>query len=873
MSPLTPMMQQYLKTHEEVPDAFLMYRLGDFYEMFFDDAIKASKILDLVLTGRDCGLEERAPMCGVPYHAVDSYIAKLVDKGFKVAICEQIGDPKESKGLVERKITRIITSGTVTDIASISEDKNNYLMSVYYSRLNFGISYCDITTGEMTALRIEGDDAVERFYNILSSIMPAEILVNNTLYQTSEIKERIEYITQRSITPMAASVYSYDRCVTQIINQLEIYSLSSTGLEGNDEAIKAVGSLLYYLNDTQKGVLKHIHKIDINNDNMNMHIDYATKRNLELTETIRGNTKKGSLLWVLDKTVTNVGSRTLRKWINEPLLNKDEIVKREDVLSEFCSDLMLLEDTQYYLKQTSDIQRLCSKLNYRTIHGKDLLALKTTLEQIPKINILLNRGQCDYLKELSNSMDPVYEVYNLIQTAINEECSVNIKDGNTFKEGYNIQADEIRNYRLNAKNILAKLEADEKEKTGIKNLKVKYNKVFGYYFEVSKGNLDSVPDYFIRKQTLVNAERFYTKELKEIETKLLSAQDELERIETKLFNEIIDFILLHVQRLQKTAETLGMIDALCSLAYVSSKNKYVRPTINNDGIIEVKQARHPVVEQISDVNQFIPNDINLDINENRMSLITGPNMAGKSTYIRQTALICIMFQIGCFLPCDEANMSVVDRVFTRVGASDDLSKGQSTFMVEMSEVSNILKHATQNSLVILDEVGRGTSTLDGLSIAWAVVEYLHSKDTAGCKTLFATHYHELTELENKTSGVVNLHIDIAQTENGVVFLHKIKQGAADRSYGIEVAKLAGLPEEVIERSEEILFQLENDEDKLSIKNVKKNKNAKQQAIGDINLFNYKESKVIDDIKTLPIYDMTPLEVVNFVAKLQQELSK
>lgn len=873
MSPLTPMMQQYLKTHEEVPDAFLMYRLGDFYEMFFDDAIKASKILDLVLTGRDCGLEERAPMCGVPYHAVDSYVAKLVDKGFKVAICEQIGDPKEAKGLVERKITRIITSGTVTDIGSLSEDKNNYLMSVYYSRLSFGIAYCDITTGEMSALRIDGDDAKDRFYNIVSGIMPAEILVNNTLYQTPEIKERIEYITQRNITPMSSSIYSFDRCVAQITNQLEVYSLSSTGLEGNDEAIKAVGSLLYYLNDTQKGVLKHIHKIDISSDNMNMHIDYATKRNLELTETIRGNTKKGSLLWVLDKTVTNVGSRTLRKWINEPLLNVDEIIKREDVLTEFCSDLMLLEDTQYYLKQTSDIQRLCSKLNYRTIHGKDLIALKTTLEMIPKMNTLLSRATCSYLAQINNDLDPVYEVYNLIDRAINEECSINIKDGNTFKEGYNLQADEIRNYRLNAKNILAKLESDEKEKTGIKNLKVKYNKVFGYYFEVSKGNLDLVPDYFIRKQTLVNAERFYTEELKEVENKLLSAQDELERIETQLFNEIIDNILLHIERLQKTAETIGILDALCSMAYVSSKNRYVRPSINNDGIIDVKNSRHPVVEQISDNLQFIPNDILLDTNNNRMNLITGPNMAGKSTYIRQTALICIMFQIGCFLPCESANMSVVDRVFTRVGASDDLSKGQSTFMVEMSEVSNILKHATKNSLVILDEVGRGTSTLDGLSIAWAVVEYLHNKETAGCKTLFATHYHELTELDSTNEGIVNLHIDIAQTQSGVVFLHKIKQGAADRSYGIEVAKLAGLPEDVISRSEEILYQLENDEDKISTKNVKKTKAQKPLQGSDINLFNYKESKVAEDIKSLPIYDMTPLEVVNFVAKLQQELNK
>lgn len=870
MGTLSPMMQQYLKTHEEVPDAFLLYRLGDFYELFFDDAIKASKILDLTLTARDCGLEERAPMCGVPYHAVDSYIAKLVDKGYKVAVCEQITDPKESKGLVERAITRIITSGTVTDINSLSEDKNNYIMSVYFNKLSFGLAYCDITTGEMTAVFIDGNDAEERFFNILSAVMPSEILVNSVLYQSSELKQRSEYLTQRSFTMLSSSAYSQEKCTSLILNQLGVFSLNAVGLDFNDECIKACGALIAYLRDTQKNVLQHINKINVENDQKSMHIDYATKRNLELTETIRNNTKKGSLLWVLDKTVTNSGARTLRKWVNEPLLNVAEIVKREDVISEFSSDLMILEDIQYYLKQTSDIQRLCSKLSYRTINGKDFLSLKETLFQVPKIKGILSKTFSGYLAEINEKLDPVEEIYELIEQAINEECTINIKDGNTFKQGFDAKADEVRNYRSNAKTILAQLETSEREKTGIKNLKIKYNKVFGYYFEVSKGNLANVPEYFIRKQTLVNAERYYTEELKDIENKLLSAQDELETIETELFNGIIDKTLQNLARLQTTAEYIGILDVLCSLSYVSVKNRYIRPKINNEGIIKIKDARHPVVEQLNESNTFIPNDIDLNNTSKRMSIITGPNMSGKSTYIRQTALCSILFQIGCFIPSSAADMCVVDRVFTRVGASDDLAGGQSTFMVEMSEVSNILRHSTKNSLVILDEVGRGTSTLDGLSIAWAVVEYLHDSETVGCKTLFATHYHELTELSEK-EGIVNLHIEIAETENGVIFLHKILDGAADKSYGIEVAKLAGLPEYVIARSEEILYELESKQD-LKPAAAKKRSTPKALAENGPNLLNYKEKNTAAQIKELPLNDMTPIEVVNFVAKLQKELS-
>ena len=870
--PLSPMMQHYLTIHEEVPDAFLFYRLGDFYEMFFDDAVKASKLLDLTLTGRDCGLEERAPMCGVPYHAVDSYIARLVDKGFKVAICEQMEDPRFAKGLVERQITRIITSGTVTDVGSLADDCNNYIMSVYYNKVSLACVYCDITTGEMTLNVLSGDDIEERFYNILSGIRPSEILVNPVLYQSADVKERGEATSGRLFTPMASGYYAQAKCEKLILDQFRVYALDALGISANDESVKALGALLAYLKETQRNELSHIDQLRIQSDTSSMHIDPATRRNLELTETMRGASKKGSLLWVLDKTVTAVGGRTLRKWISEPLVVRGAIEERLDAVEALYSDPVMLEDVMYYLKQTSDIQRLCSKLNYRTVNGRDLLSLKNTLDKVPLIKDILSCAPVKLIITVLDDMDPLDDVRELIGRAINEECTVNIKDGNTFKEGYSEKADEIRSFRTNSREILAKLEAKEKEESGIKNLKIKYNKVFGYYFEVSKGQLDLVPDHFIRKQTLVNAERFYTEELKDIETRLMSAQEELEEIETALFDEIVDHIMKYVKSLQKTAEAVGVLDSLCSLAYVSAGSRYVRPEINDEGIIDVRDSRHPVVELLSETNRFIPNDIYLDCSSNRMNIITGPNMAGKSTYIRQTALISIMFQIGCFVPASRANMCVVDRVFTRVGASDDLSRGQSTFMVEMSEVSNILKHATSESLVILDEVGRGTSTLDGLSIARAVAEHLWDRDKCGAKTLFATHYHELTQLSETMQGVVNLHIDIAETENGVVFLHRIKPGAADRSDGIEVARLAGLPEDVILRSEQILTELESGEGKPKKAAPKKSRNAKKdEAAGTMSLFNYVQNNVTEQIRNLPLESMTPMEVFSFIAKLKEEI--
>ncbi|MBO4360176.1 MAG: DNA mismatch repair protein MutS, partial [Eubacteriaceae bacterium] len=822
--------------------------------------------------GRDCGLEERAPMCGVPFHAVDSYVARLVDKGFKVAICEQMEDPRFAKGLVERQITRIITSGTVTDMGSLADDKNNYIMSVYYNKVTAAVVYCDITTGEITLNVITGDDVEERFYNVLSSVKPSEILVNPVLYQSNDVKGRGEALAERPFTPMASSYYSADKCERLILEQFRVYSLDALGLSVNDESVKALGVLVAYLRETQRNELSHIDRLRIASDTSSMHIDPATRRNLELTETMRNSAKKGSLLWVLDKTVTAVGGRTLRKWISEPLVELSAIQERLDAVEVLYSDPVLLEDVMYYLRQTSDIQRLCSRLSYRTVNGKDLISLKNTLERMPMIKDILTSAPVKLIREILDDIDPLDDIRDLISRAINEDCTVNIKDGNTFKEGYSEKADEIRSFRTNSREILAKLEADEKEKSGIKNLKIKYNKVFGYYFEVSKGQLDLVPDHFIRKQTLVNAERFYTEELKDIETRLMSAQEELEEIETALFDEIVDHILKYVGSLQKTAEAVGRLDCLCSFAYVSANGRYVRPETNTEGIIDVRDSRHPVVELLSETNRFIPNDIYLDCGMSRMNIITGPNMAGKSTYIRQTALISIMFQIGCFVPASKANMCVVDRVFTRVGASDDLSRGQSTFMVEMSEVSNILKHATGASLVILDEVGRGTSTLDGLSIARAVAEHLCDKDKCGAKTLFATHYHELTQLADTMEGVVNLHIDIAETDSGVVFLHRIKPGAASRSYGIEVARLAGLPEDVIERSEQILSELEAGEGTAKKSASRKTASSKKApSAGDMSLFNYVQNNVTEQIRNLPLESMTPMEVFSFIAKLKEEI--
>ncbi|MBE6039014.1 MAG: DNA mismatch repair protein MutS, partial [Anaerofustis stercorihominis] len=761
---LSPMMQQYLKIHEQEPDALLFFRVGDFYEMFFDDAITTSKELDLVLTGKDCGLEERAPMCGVPHHAIDVYVAKLVEKGYRVAICEQMTPP--GKGIVEREIVRVVTSGTVTDPSALKEDKNNYIMSIYYNKLEYGIAYADISTGEMCARVISGNNADERFFGLLGVLLPSEVIVNGTFYQSPHIKERAEMILSRNVAPLKSKYFITENCISEITRQLNVYSINATGLEKHDSAIKSCGALLSYIRETQKGSLSQISKIDMKLGDELMVLDYATKRNLEITETMRLAEKRGSLLWVLDNTVTAIGARTLRKWLGEPLLSKTEIEKRHDSVSYLVDDIFLIEDIQRNLEKMSDIERLLPRLNNRTIKGRELLSLASTISAIPKMRDLLINARDAILKDICLDTDDLSDLGSLIELAISEDCSNNIGDGTLIKYGYNRELDELKDIKDNIGQILAEIEAREKESTGIRNLKIKYNKVFGYFIEVTKSNLDMVPDYFIRKQTLVNAERFVTEELKEIEYKLLTAHDKVSEVETAIYNDILDKLNANIARIKDTSERIGILDTLCSLAYTSYKNKYVRPYINEEGIIKIEQGRHPVVESLIGRSKFIPNDTYLDMKDNTMAIITGPNMAGKSTYIRQVAIIALMNQIGCFVPASDASLCIVDRIFTRVGASDDLAAGQSTFMVEMGEVSNILKNASRNSLVILDEVGRGTSTLDGLSIAWAVAEFLADKEMRGCKSLFATHYHELTQIVNTSPGIVNYHIATEQTIDG-----------------------------------------------------------------------------------------------------------
>ena len=867
MTSLTPMMRQYLKIHEEAPDALLFFRLGDFYEMFFDDAIAASKALDLVLTGRDCGLDEKAPMCGVPYHSVDTYIAKLVEKGYKVAICEQVSDPKTSKGIVDRQITRIISSGTLIEGKALSEDRSSYIACVYYNKTEAAVAYCDVSTGETYAKYLSGENLEVNFLNYLGVLRPAELLCSTVLYSQTKLKEQTELICQRPAVPLSSGYFSLSAASEEIKKQLGIYSLNAAGVENNETLIRACGALFIYLRETQKNNLDHIKRIRIVSDSDFMHLDYSTKRNLELTETLRSSSKKGSLLWVLDKTSSAVGARTLFKWVNEPLISKELIIQRHEALSSLVSDFMLIEDIQTVISSTSDIQRLCSKVSYKSINGRELLSLKETINLLPKLKILAARTGSGLLFDLCDEMEDLSDVSEYIERSIDEECTAAAKDGNLIKLGYDSEIDELKKLKNNAKEILIEIEAREKEASGIKNLKIKYNKVFGYYFEITNSNLSNVPSHFIRKQTLVNAERFFTEELKELEVRLLNAQDDIIRRENELYDVIVNFLTDNLQRIQTASRNIGIIDALNSMAFVSYKNGYVRAEINDEGTVRINDGRHPVIEQITGRQNFIENDTYLDSESNTMILITGPNMAGKSTYIRQTAVIALMNQIGCFVPCSSADMCIIDRIFTRVGASDDIGSGQSTFMVEMSEVSNILKNATKQSLIILDEVGRGTSTFDGLSIAWSVLEFLSSDDGAGTKCLFATHYHELTELEKSMPGVVNYSIKLLQTEEGAVFTHKVIKGASDKSYGIEVAKLAGLPESVIARAEEILGELESADKKKPA--AKKTKTIASE--GTASLLNYKRNNALEELKTLPLNDLTPVEVLNFVAKLQKEL--
>ncbi|WP_302826719.1 DNA mismatch repair protein MutS, partial [Anaerofustis stercorihominis] len=691
MASLTPMMKQYLQTHEEVPDTILFYRLGDFYEMFFDDAKTASKELDLVLTGRDCGLEEKAPMCGVPYHSADTYIAKLVEKGYKVAICEQVEDPKTAKGLVKREVQRVISPGTITEGKMLKEGENNYIMCIYYNKLEFGVTYCDITTGEFNVLSLSGENRGNELLSLLSRINPAQIIVNTILFEDLDLKKNISNVTKVMLEPHPLNYFFHDKAKEYILNQFNVYSLSSIGLDNNEIIVRSAGALLKYLDETQKRALIHINEIKINEDKDYMHLDYNTKRNLEIVENLRTNNKKDTLLDVLDNTVTSMGARELKKWVLEPLTNKDKIILRQDAIKLFIDDVMILEDITSNLKYVKDMERIISRLSLDIANGRDLLALKESIGVIPRIRILLSKlmKSSPLLSEIYTKLDELSDIYDLIESSIDDDCQVSLKNGGIVKLGYNEEIDELKNLKNNSAQILANIEKDEKEKTGIKNLKIKYNKVFGYFLEVTSSYASLVPDYFIRKQTLANSERYFTEELKDIEVKLLSVEEKLKEKEYKIYLDVKNRILENIKRIQVTAKMIAVIDAVISLAIVAKKNHYVKPTITENGSIIIKEGRHPVVEKITGLDNFIHNDTLLDNEDNRILIITGANMAGKSTYIRQVALISIMAQIGSFVPATSASISIVDRVFTRVGASDDLASGQSTFMVEMSEVSNI----------------------------------------------------------------------------------------------------------------------------------------------------------------------------------------
>ncbi|MFZ7131212.1 MAG: DNA mismatch repair protein MutS [Eubacteriales bacterium] len=870
MAQLTPMMQQYIQNHEKVKDAILFFRLGDFYEMFFDDALTASKELEITLTGRDCGLEDRAPMCGVPYHAAENYIARLIEKGYKVAICEQIGNPKDAKGIVKRDIVRIISPGTIVQDKLLENKSNNYLMSIYYNMVDFGIAYVDLSTGEFYTTQLSKKDSIrDDLIDEIAKINPSEILINTVLYQDKAFMNEIEKRFNIYVNVYAKKYFQLKTGIEEIMNQFIVHNMSAIGLEGEELSIRSCGALLTYLRETQMNTLHHMNKIYKYKIHDYMAMDLATRNNLELTQTMRHHERKGSLLGLLDRTNTAMGGRRLKNWINEPLVNIDAIQERLDAVQWLLEDVKGRDDLKIHLKKIYDLERLTGKIALGNCNARDLLALKQSLEMIPSIREVFIDTQSHYLKSLSLGLDELQDVVIMIDKGINPDAPNSLKEGHLIKKGYHEEVDYYRKLTTSGKDFIVDLENRERENTGIKSLKIKYNRIFGYYIDITKSNLHLVPDHYIRKQTLANSERYYTEELKDVENKILSAEEKIIHLEYEIFQNIKNDILLQVSRIKKTSENISIIDTLYSFAQVSFEYHYAKPTIYDGQDILIYEGRHPVVENVLPQQEFVPNSCELNCSDQRMVILTGPNMAGKSTYIRQVAIITLMAQIGCYIPAQKGKIGVVDRIFTRVGASDDLALGHSTFMVEMSEVSNILKNATQKSLVILDEIGRGTSTYDGLSIAWSVVEYLSNKETIGCKTLFATHYHELTQLEDIMEGVRNFSIKVKESHEGVTFLRKIVPGGADQSYGIEVAKLAGLPKKVVQRAREILNTLENSEENNST-NIKKPQKIEEKN-DTINLFNYKEKRIIDELTTLPIEEMTPMEVMNYIYNLKKKL--
>jgi len=867
-SVISPMMQKYLETKEEYKDCILFYRLGDFYEMFFEDALIAARELEITLTGKDCGLPERAPMAGIPHHAAEVYAEKLIEKGYKVAICEQLEDPKTAKGIVKRGVIRILTPGTIVESNLLEEKKNNYIMSICKSGIYFGVSVCDISTGEFYSSEIKSENNFALLLDEIARFAPSEIIANSMMFECQEemdkIRERFSiYMSRFSDKFFTDDVGNLTLDYNIIENKKEVTNLKEKPL-----AVKSINALLEYLNETQMTSLEHINTITIYSLSKYMSLDINARRNLEITEKMRDKSKKGTLLWVLDKTSTSMGGRLLRRWLNDPLLEVKEIQERLDAVKELKDNMMLRGEITDTLKKVYDIERLAGKMTYGNANARDMITLKNSLERLPEVKSVLEMCQSHKLKELYENLDELKDVFALIEKSIVEDPPMTIKDGGIIKLGYDKEIDTLKKASTEGKTWLAKLEADEKEKTGIKTLKVGYNKVFGYYIEVSKSFVSQVPERFIRKQTLTTGERYITDELKTIENQILGAEEKVVNLEYNAFVEIRTEIAKNIKRLQKTANVVSTLDVLSSFAQVAEDMNYCMPVVKDDGIIKIKEGRHPVIEKMIGSGNFVPNDTYLDKEGDRLAIITGPNMAGKSTYMRQVALITLMAQVGSFVPATEAQIGVVDKIFTRVGASDDLSIGQSTFMVEMMEVATILKEATENSLVILDEIGRGTSTYDGLSIAWAVAEYIANKEKCGAKTLFATHYHELIELADKQEGIKNYSIAVKEKGEDIIFLRKIVEGGTDESYGIHVARLAGVPKVVTKRADEILTSLER---KSMLSGKKQEKENKKVVEGQFDMFNFKLAEIAHEIDKINLNELTPIDALNTLMKIKEKM--
>lgn len=877
MAELTPMMQQYLETKKEYQDCILLYRLGDFYEMFYEDALLASKELEITLTGKSCGQEERAPMCGVPHHALEGYLSKLVSKGHKVAICEQMEDPKLTKGIVKREVVRIVTPGTNLNLQAIEESRNNYLLCIVYFPGKTGISVADVTTGDYYLTEVED---IRRLQDEINKYEPSEIICNEQFlvsgYEISDLRDRLGI----TVYSLQSHYFDEDSCRKVLMKHFHVNTLSGLGVEDFPTGLIAAGALMQYLYETQKTALTHFTHLYPYLTSKYMLLDSSTRRNLELTETLREKQKKGSLLGVLDRTKTAMGGRLLRKYIEQPLIDKVKMEQRLDAVEALGRKSVDRDELREYLHTIYDLERLLGKVSYKTANPRDLIAFRNSLAMLPSIKTVLDDFDAALLREINEHIDSLEDIYHLIDDSIIEEPPISIRDGGIIKEGFSDTIDSLRSAKTDGKNWLAALEEEDRERTGIKNLRIKYNKVFGYYFEVTNSYKDQVPEDYIRKQTLANAERYTTPRLKELEDSILNAEDKLSTLEYDLFCEIRESIAAQMERIQRTARAIAKLDVFASLSYVAERNQYIRPSLNEKGIIDIKDGRHPVVEQMIDHDMFIANDTYLDNRKHCIAVITGPNMAGKSTYMRQTALIVLLAQIGSFVPARKADIGIVDRIFTRVGASDDLSSGQSTFMVEMNEVANILRNATVNSLLVLDEIGRGTSTFDGLSIAWAVIEHISNRKILGAKTLFATHYHELTELEDKMDNVNNYCIAVKEKGDDIVFLRKIVKGGADKSYGIQVAKLAGVPDMVIDRAKEIVEQLSDNDIIEKVQNIEINiKSEKRKPIKydevdleQMSLFDtVKDEDIIRELQEIDVGHLTPVDALNTLYRLQNKL--